>query len=157
MIRLENITKTYFSGPHPVSALQDVSLTVAAGEIFGVIGASGAGKSTLIRCVNLLERPDSGRVWVGDTELTALASSGLRLARRRIGMIFQSFNLLSSRTVYENIALPMEFSHQSREAIRNTVHPLLELTGLTQRMNHYPAQLSGGQKQRVAIARALVG
>ena len=157
MIRLEHITKTYASGPHPVTALRDVSLRVAPREIFGVIGSSGAGKSTLIRCVNLLERPDTGQVWVGDTELTRLKRDNLRAARRRIGMIFQSFNLLSSRTVYDNIALPLELNGLSREAIRQAVHPLLELTGLTERMHHYPAQLSGGQKQRVAIARALAG
>jgi len=157
MIRLENISKTYFSGPHPVPALRDVSLQVAPKEIFGVIGSSGAGKSTLIRCVNLLERPDSGKVWVGNTELTGLPMDQLRAARRRIGMIFQSFNLLSSRTVYDNIALPLELSGMSSDDIRKTICPLLEFTGLTERMHHYPAQLSGGQKQRVAIARALAG
>lgn len=155
MIRLENITKTYTKGPHPVIALQEVSLTVQPGEIFGVIGSSGAGKSTLIRCINLLERPDSGKVWVGETELTGLQPVSLRAARRRIGMIFQSFNLLSSRTVYDNIALPLELLGRSREEIRKTIDPLLELTGLKDRVSHYPAQLSGGQKQRVAIARAL--
>lgn len=157
MIHLKGISKTYSSGPHPVVALSDIHLSVAPKEIFGVIGSSGAGKSTLIRCVNLLERPDSGQVWVGDTELTALKGEELRAARRRIGMIFQSFNLLTSRTVYDNVALPLEFSGMDPEAIRNTILPLLELTGLTARMHHYPAQLSGGQKQRVAIARALAG
>jgi len=155
MIRLLNISKTWQTGKHPVMALQDVSLEVPRGGIFGVIGKSGAGKSTLIRCINLLERSDSGQVFVNGQDLTILSAESLRAARRKIGMIFQSFNLLGSRTVYDNVALPLVLLGFSRMAIRQTVIPLLELTGLSAHAEHYPAALSGGQKQRVAIARAL--
>ncbi|EWG98278.1 hypothetical protein Q427_31440 [Halomonas sp. BC04] len=119
-----------------------------------MIGLSGAGKSTLIRCVNLLERPTSGSVTVDGQEMTRLSASALNQARHRIGMIFQHFNLLTTRNVYDNIALPLELMGMKRTAIRERVMPLLELTGLTDKISQYPAQLSGGQKQRVAIARA---
>lgn len=152
MIELINLNKTYFSS---FKALDDVNLHISAREIFGVIGPSGAGKSTLIRCVNLLETPSSGKVIVAGKELTRLTVTQLRQARKEIGMIFQGFNLLSSRTVYENIALPLEISKCSKKDIDLTVQPLLELTGLVDKKNFYPSQLSGGQKQRVAIARAL--
>jgi D-methionine transport system ATP-binding protein len=132
-----------------------VSLTVAQGEIFGVIGRSGAGKSTLIRCINLLERPSEGSVHVGGRDLTGLSNAELRVARRDIGMIFQHFNLLSSRTVFDNVALPLELRGESKAGIRAKVAPLLELVGLSDKADKYPAQLSGGQKQRVGIARAL--
>jgi len=155
MIELGNIDKTYTTAKGEVIALQGINLTVKAGEIFGIIGQSGAGKSTLIRCVNLLERPTSGTVTIAGEKLTTLSTGALRTARRNIGMIFQHFNLLNSRTVYQNVALPLEFSGMSRDQIAATINPLLELTGLTEKSNHYPAQLSGGQKQRVAIARAL--
>lgn len=155
MIELRNISKIFsFKGRH-TRALTDVSLTVQAGEIFGVIGASGAGKSTLIRCVNLLEQPDSGQVFVDNTELTSLSKTKLSYKRRKIGMIFQHFNLLSSRTVFGNIAFPLELAGRSRSEIKNKVNELLELVGLSDKANEYPAKLSGGQKQRVAIARAL--
>lgn len=155
MIILNQITKKYATANGEIDALHNINLHVNPGEIFGIIGKSGAGKSTLIRCVNLLEKPSEGKVIVDGEELTALSKAGLRQARHKIGMIFQHFNLLSSRTVYQNIALPLELANYSRQQIAATIDPLLELTGLTNKKNDYPAQLSGGQKQRVAIARAL--
>lgn len=155
MIELQKITKRFVTASGSVEALRDVSLTVAPGEIFGVIGRSGAGKSTLIRVINLLERPTEGKVSVAGRDLTALSASELRIARRDIGMIFQHFNLLSSRTVFDNVALPLELRGESKAAIKAKVEPLLDLVGLTDRADRYPAQLSGGQKQRVGIARAL--
>lgn len=155
MIRLEHLSKFYGSGQSAVAALQDVELHVPEGSITGVIGVSGAGKSTLIRCVNLLERPSSGKVWVDGQDLTCLDEQGLRKARHDIGMIFQHFNLLDSRTVYRNIAFPLELMGLDKAAIQERITPLLELTGLTDKRDIYPSALSGGQKQRVAIARAL--
>lgn len=155
MITLQHLQKTYRHKGQDIHALRDINLHVAAGEIYGVVGQSGAGKSTLIRCVNLLERPDSGRVIVAGEDLTALDPAGLLRARHKIGMIFQHFNLLSSRTVYANIALPLELIGADKRTIAAKVQPLLALTGLEDKAGHYPAQLSGGQKQRVAIARAL--
>ncbi len=155
MITLKNITKTYTHQGRAINALDDVTLAIGQGEIFGVVGQSGAGKSTLIRCVNLLEAPTQGQVFVDGRELTALPPKELLSARHDMGMIFQHFNLLSSRTVYDNVALPLELAGLSKAAIKNKVEPLLELTGLSDKGLHYPAQLSGGQKQRVAIARAL--
>jgi len=155
MITIKNLKKVYATPAGPVVGLQDINLQVNQGEIFGVIGKSGAGKSTLIRCINLLERPTSGKISIADTEITQLSGSALRNERHKIGMIFQHFNLLTSRTVYENIALPLKLSGTSSRDIENTIKPLLELTGLNEKRNVYPAQLSGGQKQRVAIARAL--
>ncbi|MWJ28286.1 methionine ABC transporter ATP-binding protein [Halomonas sediminis] len=155
MIYLENISKTYGVGANTVHALQNVNLHIPQGKIHGVIGLSGAGKSTLIRCVNLLERPSAGKVSVDGQDMTALSPQALNKARHRIGMIFQHFNLLTSRTVFDNIALPLELMGETRSTIRQRVGPLLELVGLVDKANQYPAQLSGGQKQRVAIARAL--
>ena len=157
MIRLEGIGKVYpgRGGGAPVSALDGVTLDVAKGEIFGIIGRSGAGKSTLVRAINLLNRPSAGRVIVAGQDLTALDASALRQARREIGMIFQHFNLLSSRSVYDNVALPLELAGKSRDEIAATVLPLLDLVGLSALKDRYPAQISGGQKQRVGIARAL--
>lgn len=155
MIKLNHVTKTYHIDDVPIQALKGISLDVKPGEIFGVIGQSGAGKSTLIRCVNMLERPTSGSVKVDGEELTELSERKLRLARRKIGMIFQHFNLLASRTVFENIALPLELDGKKSKEIAAIVMPLLELIGLTDKKDVYPSQLSGGQKQRVAIARAL--
>lgn len=155
MISLHHLNKTYQTPTGILHALKDINLTVENGEIFGIIGKSGAGKSTLIRCVNLLERPTSGQVFVAEKELTLLDEKQLRLARRKIGMIFQHFNLISSRTVYDNIAFPLELVNTAKDKILDIVTPLLELTGLTEKAKAYPAQLSGGQKQRVAIARAL--
>ncbi|MCD8546910.1 MAG: methionine ABC transporter ATP-binding protein MetN [Aeromonadaceae bacterium] len=155
MIRLNAVAKTYGAGASAVQALKPVDLQVQQGEIFGVIGASGAGKSTLIRCVNLLERPTQGSVVVDGVTLTELGERQLTLARRKIGMIFQHFNLLSSRTVFQNVALPLELAGQTQAQIRARVSELLKLVGLEGRAQAYPSELSGGQKQRVAIARAL--
>jgi D-methionine transport system ATP-binding protein len=155
MIELKNISKEFRHKGKTVLALDDVSLTVPHGKIMGIIGESGAGKSTLIRCVNLLERPDSGEVIVGDRNLMQLSSKELIAVRRKTGMIFQHFNLLSSRTVAGNVAFPIELTHVSRNKIMIRVMELLQMVGLADKAEHYPAQLSGGQKQRVAIARAL--
>ncbi|ART82170.1 D-methionine ABC transporter, ATP-binding protein [Oceanisphaera profunda] len=155
MIKLINITKRYGDGKQAVHAVRNINLAVAAGQIMGVIGESGAGKSTLIRCVNMLERPTNGQVLVDDQDLTVLRESQLPAARRKIGMIFQHFNLLSSRTVFANVALPLELAGMSKADIKHRVTELLELVGLSNRANAYPNALSGGQKQRVAIARAL--
>lgn len=155
MIELKNLSKVFVAGESRVKAVDEVSLKVPEGTIYGVIGSSGAGKSTLIRCVNLLEKPTSGQVIVDGRDLTTLTEKQLRQARHNIGMIFQHFNLLSSRTVYGNIALPLELAGVNRQQIEAAVVPLLELTGLLEKRDRYPSQLSGGQKQRVAIARAL--
>lgn len=155
MIRIENVSKIYPQGNSSVQALKDVSLTVPTGQVFGVIGSSGAGKSTLIRCVNLLERPTSGHVFVDDIDLTTLTTKQLTKARRQMGMIFQHFNLLSSRSVFDNIALPLELEKVPPAKIKEKVTELLKLVGLEDKHAVYPANLSGGQKQRVAIARAL--
>ncbi|MFC0343634.1 methionine ABC transporter ATP-binding protein [Epilithonimonas hispanica] len=155
MIELINVSKRFTTKNKVVQALSDVSLTVEKGEIFGVIGTSGAGKSTLIRCVNLLEKPNEGKVIVDGIELTKLSDSQLTLERRKIAMIFQHFNLLSSRTVFDNVAFPLELEGKSKSEIKEKVNSLLELVGLKEKAKDYPANLSGGQKQRVAIARAL--
>jgi len=155
MIELVNVSKEFHQKKAVVRALSDVSLRVGEGEIYGVIGSSGAGKSTLIRCINLLERPSSGRILIGGRDLLALSSRQLTLARRDIGMIFQHFNLLSSRTVFDNVALPLELSHTPRAELEQRVRELLALVGLEGKAEDYPARLSGGQKQRVAIARTL--
>ena len=155
-IRLEGVD-LHYPGPGKtrVQALRGVDLDIRTGEIFGIIGRSGAGKSSLVRTINLLNRPSAGRVFVDGAELTALDALGLRVARHEIGMVFQHFNLLSSRTVYGNVALPLELAGLSRSAIRARVEPLLELVGLAALAERYPSQISGGQKQRVGIARAL--
>ncbi|WP_413114010.1 methionine ABC transporter ATP-binding protein MetN [Thaumasiovibrio sp. DFM-14] len=155
MIEINHVNKVFHQGSKQIHALKDINLRIAPGTIFGVIGSSGAGKSTLIRCVNLLEQPTSGSVIVDDVELTALSSRELTQARRKIGMIFQHFNLLSSRTVFANVALPLELAGESKGKITAKVTELLELVGLSDKHSAYPANLSGGQKQRVAIARAL--
>lgn len=155
MIKLQHVTKIFQQRQRTISALNDVSLHVPAGQIYGVIGASGAGKSTLIRCVNLLERPSSGCVLVNNQDLTRMSTKELTQTRRQIGMIFQHFNLLSSRTVFGNVALPLELEGKNKAAIKQRVMELLTLVGLDSRHDAWPATLSGGQKQRVAIARAL--
>ncbi len=155
MIELKNVTKKFYQKDREVTALNDVSLHVPQGKIFGVIGMSGAGKSTLIRCVNLLEKPTSGDIIVDGKHLIRLSNSQLAQERRKIGMIFQHFNLLSSRTVFENVAFPLELSGTSKAEIKERVTELLKLVGLAEKINDYPASLSGGQKQRVAIARTL--
>ena len=155
MIRLENVSKTFTDSNKEVHAVNNVSLTINDGDIFGIIGFSGAGKSTLVRCINLLERPTEGKVFVDDAEITALSGKELRKARKKIGMIFQHFNLMPSRTIYGNVAYPLRGSGLSKEEIKEKVHHLLELVGISEKENAFPSQLSGGQKQRVAIARAL--
>ncbi|AQS60626.1 methionine ABC transporter ATP-binding protein [Desulforamulus ferrireducens] len=155
MIQIRDLTKIYQGSAGEVVALDNVSLRVRKGEIYGIIGFSGAGKSTLIRCVNMLERPTKGSIMVNNQEMTKLDGWRLRAMRQKIGMIFQHFNLLSSRTVFDNIAFPLEISGVSKEEINKKVTNLLELVGLSDKAQVYPAQLSGGQKQRVGIARAL--
>lgn len=156
MIKLDHITQTYKTPEgREFKALDDVSIEIRPGEIFGIIGRSGAGKSTLVRCINLLNRPSEGTVTIDGKNLTELSEDELRESRRSIGMIFQHFNLLSSRTVYDNVALPLELVGTPKNVIREKVEPLLKLVGLTEHAHKYPSQLSGGQKQRVGIARAL--
>ena len=155
MITIRNLSKTFGAGDGAVHALKNIDLEIEEGEIFGVIGLSGAGKSTLVRCVNLLERPSTGTVIVAGQEMTALNPKQLRLARRKVTMIFQSFNLLMQRTCLRNVCFPMELEGVRGEAAKKRAMELLELVGLTDKAEAYPAQLSGGQKQRVAIARAL--
>ncbi|MCF0055297.1 methionine ABC transporter ATP-binding protein MetN [Dyadobacter sp. CY356] len=155
MIELRNVTKIFRQKNREIIALSDVSLKVEPGKIYGVIGTSGAGKSTLIRCVNLLEKPTSGDVIVDGKNLTILSDAQLARERRQIGMIFQHFNLLSSRTVSENVAFALELDRVPKAEIKARVSELLRLVGLEEKANDYPANLSGGQKQRVAIARTL--
>ena len=155
MIRLEKISKNYQFKGSTLRALDNVSLQVKGGEIFGVVGQSGAGKSTLIRCVNLLERPSAGQVFINGLNLLDLSQEQLLIQRRKMGMIFQHFNLLANRTIAENVALPLKLAGHRKAFIVKRVAELLALTGLGDRSGHYPSQLSGGQKQRVAIARAL--
>lgn len=157
MIALQHVSKVFAGSDKTkqVHAVDDVSLTIQDGDIFGIIGFSGAGKSTLVRCINLLERPTSGSVEVDGQELTRMSAKELRQARKKIGMIFQHFNLMPSRTIFGNVAYPLRGSGLSKEEIREKVHSLLELVGIADKENAYPSQLSGGQKQRVAIARAL--
>lgn len=151
MIELSGLTKSFKDHV----ALRNVDLFVQEGEVFGIIGKSGAGKSTMLRCINLLERPDSGRVVVDGEELTTLSEANLRRARHKMAMIFQQFNLLNSKTVFDNIALPMRIQGIDEDTIKTKIEELLPLVELSDKINAYPAQLSGGQKQRVAIARAL--
>lgn len=157
LIRFEGVSKNFAArgDSAAVSALENINLSVERGSILGVIGRSGAGKSTLIRLVNGLDRPTGGRVIVDGVDVTRLSGAALREIQRAIGMIFQHFNLLSSRTVFDNVALPLEIAGAKRNEIAKRVDPLLELVGLTDKRNRYPAELSGGQKQRVGIARAL--
>ena len=155
MIKLENVSKIFDVSGKKLTALDNVSLDIPKGHICGVIGASGAGKSTLIRCVNLLEKPTVGSIIIDGKDLTQLSDAELVLERRNIGMIFQHFNLLSSRTVFGNVALPLELEGTPKEKIEAKVNELLSLVGLSDKKNVYPSNLSGGQKQRVAIARAL--
>ncbi len=154
-IQIQHLNKTFGAGPDQVQALGDINLDIRPGEIFGIIGLSGAGKSTLVRCMNLLERPTSGRVLVEGKDITQLSIRELRRARQSISMIFQSFNLLMQRTALENICFPLELAGMKGSQAREKARGLLKLVGLAERENAYPAQLSGGQKQRVAIARAL--
>jgi D-methionine transport system ATP-binding protein len=155
MIKLQHISKIFEHNKTSIHALKDITIHVPQGKIYGVIGKSGAGKSTLIRCVNLLEKPTSGKIFFDNQEITHLSNRKLIEVRRKISMIFQHFNLLSSRTVFDNIAFPLELNKTPKAKIKQKVNELIKLVGLTEKANVYPANLSGGQKQRVAIARAL--
>ncbi|RBC28344.1 methionine ABC transporter ATP-binding protein, partial [Xanthomonas oryzae pv. oryzae] len=152
MIEFQRLHKSYSVDGRQIVALHPLDLRIGPGEVFGIIGHSGAGKSTLIRLINRLEEPSGGRLLIGDEDVTALDSQGLRALRRRIGMIFQHFNLLSSRTVAGNVAFPLELVGTPRAEIDARVAELLARVGLQEQANQYPAQLSGGQKQRVGIA-----
>ena len=154
-LEVHNLCKTFSAKNGSVEALRGVSLSIGKGEIFGVIGLSGAGKSTLVRCMNLLERPDSGDVLLNGESLLKLNKEQLRLRRQKIGMIFQHFNLLEQQTVLENVCFPMEIRGIPKKERREKALELLEKVGLAEKAKAYPAQLSGGQKQRVAIARVL--
>ena len=155
MIELEQISKTFADAGREVHAVNNVSLTIRNGDVFGIIGFSGAGKSTLVRCINLLERPTEGSVRIDGKELTRMPGKELRQARRKIGMIFQHFNLMPSRTIFGNVAYPLKGSGLRKDQIAEKVRKLLDLVGIADKENAYPSQLSGGQKQRAAIARAL--
>ena len=155
IIEIKNLTKTFGSGENQVEALRDVNISVAPGEIFGIIGLSGAGKSTLVRCINLLERPNEGQVLFQGQNMMTMSDKQLRLQRRKITMIFQSFNLLEQRTALDNICFPLELVGTPRREAVKRAKELLEIVGLPDKANAYPVQLSGGQKQRIAIARAL--
>ena len=155
IIEIKNLSKTFGTGDNQVAALQNVSLAVQPGEIFGIIGLSGAGKSTLVRCINLLERPDEGQMLFHGKNLMTMGDKALREQRRTISMIFQSFNLLDQRTALDNICFPLELVGTPRKEARKRALELLETVGLPDKANAYPVQLSGGQKQRIAIARAL--
>ena len=155
MITIENLSKSFENGDDRIWAVKNVNLHVNEGEIFGIIGLSGAGKSTLIRCLNRLEEPTEGKITIDGVDITNLDKSRLRRVRKDIGMIFQHFNLLSQKTVYENIAFPLELEGMSKSEIRSRVNTLLDYVELVDKKDSYPSQLSGGQKQRVAIARAL--
>ena len=156
MITLQNVSKSFFSKKKCLKVLNDININIKQSEIFGIIGKSGAGKSTLIKCLNLLEIPDSGKIIVDGIDLVKANSNQLRLARQNIGVIFQNFNLLNSKTVYDNVALPLVLQgNHPKKLIKERVDELLELVGLTNFANKYPQSLSGGQKQRVGIARAL--
>ena len=155
IIQIDHLSKTFGTGDNSVAALNNVTLDIEKGEIFGIIGLSGAGKSTLVRCINLLERPESGRILFEGQNLMTLNSRQLRLQRRKISMIFQSFNLLDQRTALDNICFPLELAGVSRAQARERARALLEIVGLPDKADAYPVQLSGGQKQRIAIARAL--
>ncbi len=155
MIELQNIDKTFHNKEVNIAALKGINLKIAKGDIFGVIGFSGAGKSTLIRLVNFLEKPTSGQVIVNGKDLSLLTTQQLRALRRHIGMIFQHFNLLNSKTVFDNVAIPLILSKLPKNQIKQRVDELLEIVGLENKAQTYPDELSGGQKQRVGIARAL--
>ena len=155
MIELKHVSKTFDSDSGGVDALKDVSLTIEDGDIYGIIGMSGAGKSTLVRCINLLEKPTEGEVVVDGQRLDTMTPAQLRAARREITMIFQRFNLLMQRTCLQNVCFPMELSGMKKADAVRRAKELLELVGLPDKAQAYPAQLSGGQQQRIAIARAL--
>ncbi|SDW57589.1 D-methionine transport system ATP-binding protein [Lachnospiraceae bacterium KHCPX20] len=156
-IKIQDLTKTFQTKNGSLPVLRGVDLSVNQGEIFGIIGFSGAGKSTLARCVNGLEKPDTGSIKVAGEEVTALSKKQMRQERRHIGMVFQNFNLFEAKTVYENIAYPLRIRHEKRAIIDEKVKEVAQLVGLSDKLSSYPGGLSGGQKQRVGIARALIG
>lgn len=155
MIEIQHLNKTYVTSEKPIVALDDINLTIRDGEIFGIIGLSGAGKSTLVRCINLLERPTSGKVLLDGRDMISLSPKELLQVRQKIGMIFQNFNLFEQRTVLQNVCFPLEIAGVGKQEAHKKAEGLLSLVGLSDREKSYPSQLSGGQKQRVAIARAL--
>ena len=155
MITIKNLTKTFKTSQGESEVLKNINLKIEKGDIFGIIGFSGAGKSTMIRCLNRLEEPTAGNIIIGDKDITELSKEELRKVRKKIGMIFQQFNLFDSMTVFENVAFPLRVAGYPKEKIKDRVHEILELVELTDKIQAYPAQLSGGQKQRVGIARAL--
>ena len=155
MIEIRHLSKVFQDKNNRVVALEDVSATIEDGDIFGIIGMSGAGKSTLLRCLCLLETPTAGQILLDGQDLSALSGAELRQARRRMGVVFQGYNLLMQKTVAENVAFPLKLGKYDKAAVAARVAQLLELVGLADRANSYPSQLSGGQKQRVALARAL--
>lgn len=155
MIELKNVSKTFITKDSTVEAVKNVSLDIEDGSIYGIIGYSGAGKSTLVRCINLLERPDSGDVIIDGENMEQLSAKELRQKRAQIGMIFQNFNLLMQKSVIENVCFPLVINGAKKRAARSRAKELLEIVGLSDKADEYPAKLSGGQKQRVAIARAL--
>ena len=155
MIRITNLNKSYVTPTSKILALKNINLEIKKGDIYGIVGFSGAGKSTLIHCLNRLEEPDSGTIQIGGKEITGLSKNDLRQARKKIGMIFQHFNLFDSMTVFKNIAFALEVAKYPKADIKERVEEIIELVGLSDKANAYPAQLSGGQKQRVGIARSL--
>lgn len=155
MIQIEHLYKTYSSGKQSHEALNDINLTIESGEVFGILGSSGAGKSSLVRCMNLLERPTSGRVLIDGKDITDAKNRDLSKIRSNIGMIFQNFSLFQQRTVLQNVTFPLELNNTPKETREERAKYLLDLVGLKDLANRYPVQLSGGQQQRVAIARAL--
>lgn len=155
MIEVTNLSKSFITSNSKIQALDNINLKIEKGDIFGIIGFSGAGKSTLIRCLNRLEEPDSGRIIIEGKDITRMDKKELRSARRKIGMIFQQFNLLDSKTVYDNIAFPLEIAGFKKKNIKSRIEEILQMVGLVDKAGSYPSQLSGGQKQRVGIARAL--
>ncbi|WP_317170950.1 methionine ABC transporter ATP-binding protein [Sphingobacterium micropteri] len=155
MIKLEQVSKIFYKKKKEIQALLNISLHINKGDIFGIIGYSGSGKSTLVRTINLLERPTSGNLYLSGQNIVSLSEQELIPLRRKIGMIFQHFNLLSSRTVFDNIAFPLELTGMPKAEIKKKVSSLLHMVDLSEKRDEYPAALSGGQKQRVAIARAL--
>ncbi len=155
MIKLEQVSKIFYKKKREIQALKDITLRIEKGDIFGIIGYSGSGKSTLVRTINLLERPTSGSIYLSGKNIVSLSEKELIPLRRKIGMIFQHFNLLSSRTVFDNIAFPLQLTGMTKAEISQKVDNLLDMVDLSEKRDEYPAALSGGQKQRVAIARAL--
>lgn len=155
MIEIKNLSKFFSTENGDFTALNDINLTIEDGDIFGIIGMSGAGKSTLIRCINLLEKPSEGRIIIDGQDITALEGKDLFAIRRKIGMVFQKFNLLMQRNIRDNVAFPLEVAGVDKKQRRQRVDELLDIVGLSVKANSYPVQLSGGQQQRVSIARAL--